>query len=186
MSGFTRSVCPTCQAAYAPRARACGSCGRKRDQKTGAEVTLGRAAVHAQTLEGYRKNRGVIRAVRILSAPGCCPVCTIDDREFPLDTVPPLPHAGCTGPRGCRCSYSPVTVTYHRLGDIPDTADTSNSPDSSDSAISVPAISEHNIPASRPDQTKAILPTRVPHSPGSPNLPEPPLLNWLRRTISDK
>jgi len=39
MASRTRTHCPNCQEQYQPRARACHSCGRTRDQKTDAELS---------------------------------------------------------------------------------------------------------------------------------------------------
>lgn len=109
MSGRTRTHCPHCGNAYPPRARFCQTCGRQRDQKSAAEMNTGRAATHAETLARFRSN-GDITGVRILCAPDSCAACRRYAGDYTLASIPALPHAACSHPNGCRCTYAPITA----------------------------------------------------------------------------
>jgi diguanylate cyclase (GGDEF)-like protein len=50
---------------------------------------------------------GSIRSVGLQLEPDACPICQDAAREsYPVNAVPPLPLAGCTSSRGCRCNYT--------------------------------------------------------------------------------
>lgn len=85
---------------------------RRTPEEKAAEVAARMEAFranHERTLEGYRANRDVIIAVEILAAQSSCDFCKKQVGHYPLDSVPPLPHADCTHDMGCRCVYVPVT-----------------------------------------------------------------------------
>lgn len=85
---------------------------RRTPEEKAAEVAARMEAFranHERTLEGYRANRDVIIAVEILAAQSSCDFCKKQVGRYPLDSVPPLPHAECTHEMGCRCVYVPVT-----------------------------------------------------------------------------
>lgn len=85
---------------------------RRTPEEKAAEVAARMEAFranHERTLEGYRANRDVIIAVEILAAQSSCDFCKKQVGRYPLDSVPPLPHADCTHDMGCRCVYVPVT-----------------------------------------------------------------------------
>jgi hypothetical protein len=42
-----------------------------------------------------------------------CPAClAVTDIAYLPSGLPPLPIAGCTAPRGCRCRYEPNVTVY--------------------------------------------------------------------------
>lgn len=64
------------------------------------------AKYHREVLEKIRN--GLATKVRILVYHDCCPVCRVFEGAYAFDTVPELPHEGCSHPHGCRCRYAPV------------------------------------------------------------------------------
>lgn len=64
-------------------------------------------------LEEYKENPAVIRAVAIISANDSCENCKkFVGKVFSLSDVPELPNENCTSPKGCRCSYIPITDLF--------------------------------------------------------------------------
>ncbi|MFO7683889.1 MAG: hypothetical protein R6X34_27985 [Chloroflexota bacterium] len=51
---------------------------------------------------------GLATKVRILVSDDSCPVCKAAEGAYEFDSVPELPHEGCSHPSGCRCFYAPV------------------------------------------------------------------------------
>ncbi len=49
-----------------------------------------------------------VSAVRINVANDACPLCYESRGTFPKQSVPTLPHEGCSHNHGCRCAYEPV------------------------------------------------------------------------------
>lgn len=64
-----------------------------------------------KTLLSYYRNSDVVLGIRILNSPNSCPECLeLGKKRYRLtDTIPQLPHIGCTHEKGCRCCYIPLT-----------------------------------------------------------------------------
>ncbi len=72
---------------------------------------------HKANLEEYRKQNDVVKGVKIVVASDSCDVCKkLSNKQFTIDNVPELPYEKCTSSKGCRCSYSPVTIGWKQLG----------------------------------------------------------------------
>ena len=57
--------------------------------------------------KNFRENPRVL-SVRINVAGDACPMCYESRGTFQKDSVPVLPHEGCSHNMGCRCTYEPV------------------------------------------------------------------------------
>jgi hypothetical protein len=49
-----------------------------------------------------------VTSIRVTVADDACPLCYESRGTFPKDSVPHLPHEGCSHGLGCRCKYEPV------------------------------------------------------------------------------
>ncbi len=74
-----------------------------------------RAQIEAITRDGFayemRKYRALAVAprVRIRTAPDSCEACqALAAQSYDLESVPELPHKGCTHVTGCRCAVTPA------------------------------------------------------------------------------
>ena len=61
----------------------------------------------ATALKQFQSNPRV-RSVRISVGADACPTCHAQQGTYPKDSVPVLPHPGCSHKDGCRCFYEPV------------------------------------------------------------------------------
>ena len=61
----------------------------------------------AVALKNFRENPRVT-SVRINVAHDACPLCYEARGTFSKDSVPALPHEGCSHNLGCRCTSEPV------------------------------------------------------------------------------
>jgi hypothetical protein len=69
------------------------------------------------TLERYKKEQDIIAGVSISCANDSCSECKkLENKVFHFNNVPELPYENCTSTKGCRCSYSPVTIGWKELG----------------------------------------------------------------------
>lgn len=90
-------TCSLCNASSPDTARYCVHC----------QADLREVSVNAVALKKFRANPRV-SAIRISVAHDACPLCYESRGTFDKDTVPLLPHEGCSHPQGCRCNYAPV------------------------------------------------------------------------------
>jgi len=67
-------------------------------------------AENSQTALARQKFMGNDRVslIRVSVAQDACPACAAIQGAFPKDSVPTLPHEGCSHGQGCRCYYEPV------------------------------------------------------------------------------
>jgi hypothetical protein len=47
-----------------------------------------------------------------------CPHCALLMKTYPKDSVPSLPHLGCSHELGCRCFYEPVLEETAIVGKV--------------------------------------------------------------------
>ena len=90
-------TCSRCNASAPDTASSCPNC----------HSDLSEFSVSAVSLKRMRENPRV-SAIRISVAGGACPSCYEARGTFSKDTVPALPHEGCSHQHGCRCTYEPV------------------------------------------------------------------------------
>jgi hypothetical protein len=66
----------------------------------------------AVTLKLFVENPRV-KMIRISVGNDACPACHAQQGTYPKESVPVLPHAGCSHDHGCRCHYEPyLDVLY--------------------------------------------------------------------------
>jgi RNA polymerase subunit RPABC4/transcription elongation factor Spt4 len=90
-------TCSRCNAIAPDTAEECGSC----------QANLLDFSTTAVSLRNLIANPRVSN-IRINSAADACPLCSELRGTFVKESVPHLPHEGCSHPRGCRCTYEPV------------------------------------------------------------------------------
>lgn len=59
----------------------------------------------------YRKkliNNPRVTSVRISVSKNACPTCRQAEGVYSKETLPHLPIEGCSGAKGCVCSYAPI------------------------------------------------------------------------------
>ncbi len=67
-------------------------------------------------LQEYRKSRD-IKGVKIGVVSDSCEACKrLENKSFSFNNVPELPYEKCTSPKGCRCSYTPIMLSWKELG----------------------------------------------------------------------
>ncbi len=49
-----------------------------------------------------------VTAIRISVSKNACPTCRLAEGVYSKETLPKLPIEGCSGVRGCECSYAPI------------------------------------------------------------------------------
>lgn len=49
-----------------------------------------------------------VTTIRISVGKNACPNCRLAEGVYTKETLPYLPIEGCSGPRGCECSYAPI------------------------------------------------------------------------------
>jgi len=49
-----------------------------------------------------------VTAIRISVGKNACPTCRLMEGVYTKETLPHLPTEGCSGARGCECSYAPI------------------------------------------------------------------------------
>jgi hypothetical protein len=64
-------------------------------------------SVNTTALKKFQQNPRV-SAIRITVAGDACPLCYESRGTFEKNSVPLLPHQGCSHELGCRCAYEPV------------------------------------------------------------------------------
>ena len=62
---------------------------------------------HAITIKQLIENPRVI-AIRVSVGKNACPTCRLVEGVFAKDSIPGLPVEGCSGAKGCECSYAPI------------------------------------------------------------------------------
>lgn len=68
-------------------------------------------------IEKYKES-GVVNKVKVLVPPNACEICqSFADKEFDLDSAPPLPLPGCMCNGKYVSTYSPITVSWKELGE---------------------------------------------------------------------
>jgi len=90
-------TCTRCNASSPDTARTCPNCNSDLTQYSSTAVAL------RNFIENPR-----VGSIRISVAAGACPACYEARGTFPKDSVPALPHQGCSHQYGCRCTYEPV------------------------------------------------------------------------------
>jgi hypothetical protein len=90
-------TCSRCNASSLDTATTCGNC----------QADLSQFSSNAVTLKKFRENPRVT-AVRINVANDACPLCYESRGTFAKESVPALPHEGCSHGLGCRCTYEPL------------------------------------------------------------------------------
>lgn len=90
-------TCSLCNASSPDTAKTCLNC----------QADLNEFSVNAVALKKFRENSRVT-SIRINVAHDACPLCYESRGTFEKDSVPTLPHEGCSHPQGCRCNYAPV------------------------------------------------------------------------------
>ena len=53
------------------------------------------------------KQNSRIKYIRISVGNDACPACHDQQGTYPKESVPALPHKGCSHTNGCRCFYEP-------------------------------------------------------------------------------
>lgn len=53
-------------------------------------------------------NNSRVTAIRISVGINACPTCRLTEGVYTKDTLPQLPIEGCSGSRGCECTYAPI------------------------------------------------------------------------------
>lgn len=59
----------------------------------------------------YRKQlieNSRVTAIRISVGKNACPTCRLAEGVYTKETLPQLPIEGCSGARGCECTYAPI------------------------------------------------------------------------------
>ncbi len=90
---------------------------RKTPEEKATELAVQKEAMRAaqrESLRSYMANRDVLVGVSILAAGSSCEHCKAMQGDYPFESVPLLPHEGCTHPMGCRCCYAPLTELSER------------------------------------------------------------------------
>ena len=90
-------TCSSCNASSPDGANTCVHC----------RADLRQFSTTSVALKKFQKNPRV-QAVRISVAGDSCPHCREFYRTYPKNSVPILPHTGCSHEHGCRCFYEPV------------------------------------------------------------------------------
>ena len=49
-----------------------------------------------------------VNNIRISVGKNACPTCRLVEGVYTKESLPALPIEGCSGPRGCECSYAPI------------------------------------------------------------------------------
>ena len=49
-----------------------------------------------------------VTAIRISVSKNACPTCRNTEGVYTKENLPVLPIVGCSGKRGCECSYAPI------------------------------------------------------------------------------
>jgi hypothetical protein len=71
------------------------------------EADLSEFSVHAVTRKQLIGNPRV-NSVRISVGRNACPTCRLVEGVYTKETLPHLPVEGCSGSKGCECSYAPI------------------------------------------------------------------------------
>ncbi|GAB4483453.1 MAG: hypothetical protein OHK0031_06790 [Anaerolineales bacterium] len=90
-------TCTRCNATSPDSAKECVHC----------HANLAEFSATSVSLTQLQKNPRVT-AIRINVAGDACPLCYESRGTFSKETVPALPHEGCSHQHGCRCNYEPV------------------------------------------------------------------------------
>ncbi len=90
-------TCSKCNASSLDLALECSNC----------HANLAQFSTNAVALRQYQENPRV-SLIRINVAGDACPLCYEARGTFEKNSVPALPHEGCSHARGCRCTYEPV------------------------------------------------------------------------------
>lgn len=90
-------TCSRCNASSPDTATNCVNC--KSDLKEYSTTAV--------ALKNFRDNPRVV-SVRINVAADACPLCFEGRGTFQKESVPVLPHEGCSHNMGCRCTYEPI------------------------------------------------------------------------------
>lgn len=89
-------TCSRCNAQSSDDAILCQEC----------QSDLREFSTTAVALKNMRENPR-IKYIRISVGNDACPSCHAQQGTYPKDSVPVLPHVGCSHENGCRCFYEP-------------------------------------------------------------------------------
>lgn len=79
---------------------------------TGCQSDLKEFSTTAIALKQFQDNARV-KSIRISVYQDACPECHSHQGTYAKDSVPRLPHSGCSHADGCRCFYEPnLDVLY--------------------------------------------------------------------------
>lgn len=73
----------------------------------GCQASLREWSTTGVALKNFLGNPRV-KFVRISVSGDACPACSKAQGNYPKESVPQLPVAGCSNPLGCHCFYDPV------------------------------------------------------------------------------
>ena len=90
-------TCGICNTQAPDINRTCANCGA--DLTTQSATALARAKLQANDR---------VSLIRVSVANDACPACFASQGAYPKESVPILPHVGCSHGEGCRCYYEPV------------------------------------------------------------------------------
>lgn len=90
-------ICTRCNAQSPDSASLCVSC----------KADLKEYSTTAVSLKKLKDNPRVLK-IRINVGNDACPACQSEQGTYEKDTVPVLPHPGCSHELGCQCYYEPV------------------------------------------------------------------------------
>ena len=89
----------------------CGNCNTQAPDdkrlcaKCGADLSVqSQSALSRKKLQGNDR----VSLIRVSVANDACPACFASQGAYPKQSVPVLPHPGCSHSEGCRCYYEPV------------------------------------------------------------------------------
>lgn len=89
-------TCSRCNTQSPDSAILCESCQSDLRQFSAMSVAL----------KGFQLNNRV-KYIRVSVGNDACPACHAQQGTYPKESVPPLPHPGCSHENGCRCFYEP-------------------------------------------------------------------------------
>ena len=78
--------------------------------KCGADLTVESKAAQARR---KLQNNDRVSLIRVSVAHDACPACAASQGAYPKQSVPVLPHEGCSHGEGCRCYYEPVLTEIY-------------------------------------------------------------------------
>jgi len=100
-------TCSKCNASSLDHSIYCKHCGADLREFSDRAVALSRLRANPR-----------VGTVRVTVAGDACPHCSGLMKTYPKESVPLLPHTGCSHEHGCRCFYEPVLVETAIVGKV--------------------------------------------------------------------